>query len=75
MMAVFSFLGVLMAFVIGRHRAMKGTLDDAAAAAAAVSYTLPTSATAGAGRSDGRRPGMNDGGRRVMTGPQFTRSG
>ncbi|MHA7133112.1 MFS transporter [Oerskovia turbata] len=46
-MAVFSFLGVLMAFVIARHRAMKGTLDDAAAAAAAVSYTLPTSATAG----------------------------
>ena len=47
MMAIFSFLGVLMAFVIGRHRATKGTLDDAAAAAAAVSFTLPTSATAG----------------------------
>ena len=29
MMAVFSFLGVLMAFVIGRHRAAQGTVDDA----------------------------------------------
>ncbi|WP_066299661.1 MFS transporter [Arthrobacter luteolus] len=44
-MAVFSFLGVLMAFVIARHRAPKGTLNDAAAAAAATSFTLPTSAT------------------------------
>ncbi|RXR24726.1 MFS transporter [Oerskovia turbata] len=52
MMAVFSFLGVLMAVVIGRHRATKGTLDDAAAAAAAVSFTLPTSATAGQTGSD-----------------------
>ena len=54
MMAVFSFLGVLMAFVIGRHRAATGTLDDAAAAAAAHTHTLPTSATAGrAGRERG----------------------
>lgn len=44
-MAVFSFIGVLMAFVIARHRPAKGTLNDAAAAAAALSYTLPTSAT------------------------------
>ncbi len=47
MMAVFSFLGVLMAFVMGRHRAATGTLEDAAAAAAAHTHTLPTSATAG----------------------------
>lgn len=46
-MAIFSFLGVLMAFVIARHRAAKGTLNDAAAAAAAHTHTLPTSATAG----------------------------
>ncbi|WP_312179542.1 MFS transporter [Arthrobacter sp.] len=45
-MAIFSFLGVLMAFLIGRHRAQKGTLNDAAASAAATTYTLPTSATA-----------------------------
>ena len=36
-----------MAFVIARHRAATGTLHDAAAAAAAVTHTLPTSATAG----------------------------
>lgn len=46
-MAIFSFLGVVMAFVIGRHRAATGTLNDAAAAAAAHTHTLPTSATAG----------------------------
>ena len=46
-MAIFSFLGVLMAVVMGRHRAAKGTLDDAAAAAAANTFTLPTTATAG----------------------------
>ncbi|MET9310943.1 MFS transporter [Kribbella sp. NPDC003505] len=46
-MAIFSFLGVVMAFVIGRHRAAAGTLNDAAAAAAAHTHTLPTSATAG----------------------------
>jgi EmrB/QacA subfamily drug resistance transporter len=51
MMAVFSFLGVLMAFVIAKHRAASGTRQDAAAAAAAHSYTLPTSATAGRGDS------------------------
>ena len=46
-MAIFSFLGVLMAFVMGRrYRAATGTLNDAAASAAAVSHTLPTSATA-----------------------------
>ncbi len=47
MMAIFSFLGVLMAIVMGRHRAARGTLNDAAAAAAAHTHTLPTSATAG----------------------------
>ena len=46
-MAIFSFLGVLMAFVIARHRAATGTLNDAAAAAAAHTHTLPTSATDG----------------------------
>ena len=45
-MAVFSFLGVLMAFVMGRHRRVKGTLQDAAASAAAATFTLPTTATA-----------------------------
>ena len=44
-MAVFSFAGVLMAVVMGRHRASRGTLHDAAAAAAAGTHTLPTSAT------------------------------
>ena len=46
MMAIFSFIGVLMVFVIGRHRMATGTLNDAAAAAAAHTHTLPTSATA-----------------------------
>ncbi|QBR91789.1 MFS transporter [Nocardioides euryhalodurans] len=45
MMAVFSFLGVLMALVMARHRLAKGTLADAAASAAAHTHTLPTSAT------------------------------
>jgi hypothetical protein len=31
---------------MGRHRAARGTLSDAAAAAAAHTHTLPTSATA-----------------------------
>lgn len=44
-MAGFSFVGVLMAFVIARHRAAQGTLADSAAAAAAHTHTLPTSAT------------------------------
>jgi hypothetical protein len=47
LMVVFSALGVLMAVVMGRHRAATGTLEDAAAAAAAHTHTLPTSATAG----------------------------
>ncbi len=47
MMAIFSFLGVLMAVVMGRHRAATGTLNDSAAAAAAHTHTLPTSATTG----------------------------
>jgi MFS family permease len=47
MMAIFSFLGILMAFVIARHRAATGTMDDALVAAAAHTHTLPTSATAG----------------------------
>ena len=45
-MAVFSVAGVLMAVVMGRHRAAQGTLHDAAASAAAISHTLPTTATA-----------------------------
>lgn len=49
MMAIFSFLGVMMAFLIKRHRAATGTLNDAAASAAAITHTLPTSATATAG--------------------------
>ena len=44
-MAVFSAAGVLMAVVMGRHRPPQGTLQDAAASAAAVSQTLPTTAT------------------------------
>lgn len=45
-MAIFSAAGVLMAVIMARHRAAQGTLQDAAASAAAVSHTLPTSATA-----------------------------
>ena len=44
-MAVFSVAGVVMAVVMGRHRPARGTLHDAAASAAAVSHTLPTTAT------------------------------
>jgi EmrB/QacA subfamily drug resistance transporter len=55
MMAIFSFLGVLMAFVIARHSAATGTVDDALVAAAAHTHTLPTSATAG--RADATRIG------------------
>jgi hypothetical protein len=44
-MAAFSFAGVLMAFVMARHRAAKGTVHDSAAAAAAHTHTIPTSAT------------------------------
>jgi MFS family permease len=45
-MAAFSFAGFLAAFLMGRHRAERGTLEDAAAAAAAHTHTLPTTATA-----------------------------
>jgi EmrB/QacA subfamily drug resistance transporter len=54
LMAVFSFLGVLMALVMAKHRPAAGTREDAAAAAAAHTHTLPTSATAG------RRPALAD---------------
>ncbi len=47
-MAVFSFAGVVMAVVMRRHQAARGTLADAAAAAAATSHTLPTSASGSA---------------------------
>jgi EmrB/QacA subfamily drug resistance transporter len=57
LMAVFSFLGVLMAFVMGRrYRTARGTVNDAAASAAAIAHTLPTSATAtraGSGHGNG----------------------
>jgi hypothetical protein len=43
-MAAISFVGVLMAVLMGRHRAAQGTVHDAVASAAAVSHTLPTSA-------------------------------
>ena len=42
-MAVFSFAGVVMAVLMGRSRAAKGTLEDSAASAAAHLHTLPTS--------------------------------
>jgi EmrB/QacA subfamily drug resistance transporter len=44
-MAAFSFVGVVMAVVMRRYRAARGTLQDAAAAAAAHTHTLPTTAT------------------------------
>jgi Major Facilitator Superfamily len=44
-MVAFSFAGVFMALVMARHRAAKGTVHDSAAAAAAHTHTLPTSAT------------------------------
>jgi len=47
-MAVISALGILLAVVaIRRHRAAQGTLQDAAASAAAHLHTLPTTATGG----------------------------
>ena len=46
-MAAISLLGVLMAVVMGRHQASRGTAHDAASAAAAHLHTLPTSATPG----------------------------
>jgi EmrB/QacA subfamily drug resistance transporter len=48
-MAGFSLAGVALAVIMGRrYRAESGTLEDAAAAAAAHMHTLPTSATPGA---------------------------
>jgi EmrB/QacA subfamily drug resistance transporter len=44
-MAVFSVAGVLMAVLMGRHRTATGTPADRAAAAAAHTHTLPTTAT------------------------------
>jgi len=44
-MAVFSLAGVAMAVFMGRHREATGSLADSAAAAAAHTHTLPTSAT------------------------------
>ena len=44
-MVAFSLAGVAMAVVMGRHRAASGTVADSAAAAAAHTHTLPTSAT------------------------------
>ncbi|QWF23932.1 MFS transporter [Nocardioides sp. LMS-CY] len=55
-MAAISLAGVVMAVVMGRHREARGTLADAAAAAASASHTLPTSATparSGAGAPEG----------------------
>ena len=50
-MAAFSFAGVLMAVLMGRHPTATGTLEDSAAAAAAHTHTLPTSATPSADRA------------------------
>ncbi|WP_336724081.1 MFS transporter [Cellulosimicrobium cellulans] len=51
-MAGTSALGVVMAVVMGRrYRAERGTVHDAASAAAAVTHTLPTSATPVAARA------------------------
>jgi hypothetical protein len=47
-MAVLSFAGVVMAVVMGRHQAARGTVHDSAAAAAATSFTLPTTASGSA---------------------------
>jgi MFS family permease len=44
-MAVISVLGILLGVLMGRHRLARGTIHDAAAAAAAHTHTLPTSAT------------------------------
>jgi hypothetical protein len=44
-MAAISLAGVAMAVLMGRHRQPSGTFADAAAAAAAHTHTLPTSAT------------------------------
>jgi MFS family permease len=44
-MAVISGLGLLMALLMGKHQAPSGTIGDSAAAAAAHTHTLPTTAT------------------------------
>ncbi|MEP9361344.1 MFS transporter [Nocardioides sp. CN2-186] len=44
-MALLSLLGVIMAVVMGRHPQARGSLGDAAAAAASSAHTLPTTAT------------------------------
>jgi len=44
-MAAFSLAGVVMAVVMGRHQAARGSLTDSAAAAAAHTHTLVTSAS------------------------------
>ena len=53
-MCVISVLGVAMAVVMGRHRQATGTIGDAAAAAAAHTHTLPTTATPVAAGDEGR---------------------
>jgi hypothetical protein len=40
--------GVLMAVLMGRHQAAKGTIHDSAAAAASTAMTLRTTATGAA---------------------------
>jgi EmrB/QacA subfamily drug resistance transporter len=52
-MAAISALGVLMAVMMGRHRAAQGTLEDIAASAASGSHTLPTSASGSGGAAPG----------------------
>ncbi len=44
-MAGLSFAGVVMAVLMKRHRMARGTLQDAAASAAALAHTLPTTAS------------------------------
>ena len=57
-MAVISALGILLAVVaIRRHRAAEGTLQDAAASAAAHLHTLPTTASASAGTATASQEG------------------
>ena len=52
-MAAFSTAGVDMAVLMGRHNAARGSLDDAASAAAAHTRTLLTTATATAAAAVG----------------------
>jgi MFS family permease len=56
-MAAISLLGVVVAVVMGRHRPARGTVHDAAAAAAAHTHTLPTSATGNGVPPDAPEPG------------------